>query len=81
MSVYGISDLRRAVNLFNNCREDFNQQFDDPADLLKLWHAFSICGWDITPDQWEPRQIYEALKGIAPRWDDREQPLYSDEQG
>jgi hypothetical protein len=67
--LHGIDELRRAVRLFDNCNETFNQQFS-PADLLLLADACVRSGWDFifTPDQWDERQIAEALKGTAPNW-------------
>jgi len=77
---FGIDKLRRAVNLFSNCSESFNQIFTE-HQLLKLADAYSRCDYDITPDKWAARQIREALKfGRAPKWSDDvgNKPLYDE---
>lgn len=73
--LHGVDLLRGAVNVFGHCSETFNQRFS-AEDLLKLYRAFYVCGWDITPDRWTDRQVFEALLGVAPQWDDNEKPLY-----
>lgn len=78
MEPAGIDILRKAVNLFNNCNETFNQQFTE-NELLKLYRMFSICGWDIPPDRWTVDQIDGALiLGKVPAWDDDEKPARSE---
>ncbi len=76
-TAFGIDELRRAVNLFDRCRESFNQQFD-AAELVAIWRAFTASGWDIPPDRWTERQVEEALKGRAPTFEDQERPTYDD---
>lgn len=65
--LFGIDELRRAVRLFSNCNETFNQQYS-AAELLLLADACVRSGWDFTPDEWDERQISEALLGTAPDW-------------
>jgi hypothetical protein len=76
----GIDELRMCVDALNGCREDFLAAVRDPfsaEDLLKIWRAWRASEWDFYPDQWTPRQVREALRGIAPRWDkDTEKPVY-----
>lgn len=74
-----IQILRRLVQRFGCCREDFNDRFT-VAELLLLDSAWSRSGWDIYPDQWTKRQVTEALRGIAPTWDDNERPTHSTDQ-
>jgi hypothetical protein len=73
-SMSGIEHMRRAVRIFDSCNENFNQRFS-PAQLLKLYDAYSACGWDITPDEWSVEQVSAALKGIVPRWESEGVPL------
>lgn len=69
--------LRRYVNLFDNCNEDFNSRFTIP-ELIKIAEMHATCGWDFYPDQWTDRQVKEALQGILPQWDSNERPSYSE---
>lgn len=62
-------------------RESFNDLFTI-AQLVNLWRALHLCEWDISPDEWSPRQVNEALCGIVPQFreqngtdDDRERSL------
>jgi hypothetical protein len=70
----GIDTLRKAVNVFNNCNESFNDAWT-AEQLLAIYRAYQKCGWDITPDQWEPWQVQDALQGKAPIWDANERPV------
>lgn len=74
----GIEELRRAVCLFNNCNEGFNQQFG-AEQLIIIYRAYKACGWDITPDRWEWWQVRDALMGLVPQWDNRQKPTASKE--
>jgi hypothetical protein len=67
--VFGIEELRAAVNLFNNCNETFNQQFT-ADELIKLYQAYVKSGWDFLPDDWHETQVMQALQGIVPRWEE-----------
>lgn len=71
----GIETLRRAVNLFSNCNDTFNETWT-AAQLVAIYEAFQGSDWDITPDRWTERQINEALEGRAPTWDDDQEPTY-----
>lgn len=64
----GIDQLRKAVNLFDGCNESFNQRFS-AVELVQLHHMYTLCGWDIPPDEWAPRQVESALLGVVPEWD------------
>lgn len=74
----GIELVRYAKRLFSDCNETFNQKYT--ADqLLKIADACSQSRWDIYPDEWEERQIQEALCGIIPDWEeDGETPKYKE---
>lgn len=63
----GAEELRAAHNVIDGMRESFNDRFT-AAQLLTLWRALHLCEWDITPDQWAPRQVDEALRGIVPQF-------------
>jgi len=63
-----IDMLRYAVRLFDTCREGFNQRHS-AEDLLKIASAMNRSEWEIYPDEWEERQVREAIDlGIAPDW-------------
>lgn len=67
----GIDILRRAVNIFNNCNEDFNYKFTS-IELIKLAEAYMACGWDFTPDTWTEKQVQDCIiKGITPQWEEK----------
>ncbi len=71
----GIERLRRAVSTFNAVNETFNDQFT-AEELLLIHRMYCLADWDLYPDEWAPRQVAEALRGKAPRWDDQERPVY-----
>lgn len=73
----GIENLRAMVALFNWCRESFLDQFS-VEQLCALYRAYLASGWTILPDQWTPRQVADALRGVVPQWDDNEQPVYNE---
>lgn len=76
----GIDFLRWAVGVLGDCRENFNQRFN-VEELVTIARCFEACEWDIYPDQWEPRQVKEALFwGRVPEWDSDEKPYYHEEQ-
>ncbi len=67
-SVSGIDQLRKAVNIFNDCNEDFNYKFT-AIELVKLAQAYMACGWDFLPDSWTDKQVNDCItKGIIPQW-------------
>jgi hypothetical protein len=71
----GIEVLRRAVAMFNDCDETFNQQYTT-EDLLKIAVCQLKSEYDYYPDQWTKKQLRDAIHlGKAPRWDDKEQPI------
>ena len=69
--VTGIEKMRKIVNMFNNCREDWNSQFTE-AELLKIgqYHFDYVSKeWDIYPDSWTPPQIEMCLsRGRVPQF-------------
>jgi hypothetical protein len=71
----GVEIIRLVVRNLDDCRESFLQRFT-AIQLLKIGIAHLACGWDFPPDQWEERQIQEALRGKIPRWDSDSKPLY-----
>lgn len=74
--------LRHMVDSFNSNNETQNDSWTLPQ-LVAIYEAWMQCGWDIHPDNWTPRQITEALDGIAPDWTEttaRCAPLYSDDR-
>lgn len=66
--LHGMASLRLLVANFNGCHETFLDAFT-ARELLKLHEAHQRCIWDFPPDQWAPRQVFEALRGIVPQWD------------
>ena len=71
-------ELRATVNLINNCRESFAESFTVDG-LLALGRAYRACDWDITPDNWDPQQVDEAINsGYVPEWNDREEAIFPD---
>lgn len=81
----GAEELRLIVSNLNRCAESFLDDFD-AAQLLAIGRAQLGGEWDITPDQWSPRQVREALSGIPPRFIQPEPgdllaPLYRGELG
>jgi len=75
--VYGIDELRKAVALFDGCRESFNKDYD-VVGLMAIYRAFKACGSDIQPDRWDTRQVEETIKGRVPTFDDQERPTFDD---
>lgn len=72
----GIERLRAAVRLFGDCREDFLSRFT-VQELLKIHAAWRASDWEILPDRWSATQVRQALCGIAPDFDDNEEPIPS----
>lgn len=68
--------LRIIVGNMDNTREGLNDRYRFDQ-LLCIYLAHYLCAWDFYPDQWTARQLREALRGIVPCWNDREQPIYS----
>jgi hypothetical protein len=64
----GVSLLRYAAQLFDQCNEGINQLFT-AEELLRIASACERSGWDIYPDQWTKRQLEEAARdGTVPQW-------------
>ncbi len=76
----GVEELRLIVRNLNNCRESFLDPFTI-EQLLALHRAWMSADWDFPPDQWQPEQVAQALRGITPRWDEDERPEYAPDEG
>lgn len=63
----GIEEIRRAVNAFDRCNEDWLSTFS-AIDLLKLFRAWRASDWDLFPDTWTGEQVHRALTGQTPDW-------------
>lgn len=79
----GIDLFRYSVTLFDHCNESFNRSFSG-VELLKIADACQQSKWDIYPDQWEERQIQEAItQSKIPNWTEVEGkliPVYDSEE-
>ena len=75
----GMEELRASVHGLNYCKETFLNRFT-AEELLVICRMWAQAEWDFFPDEWEERQVQEALQGIVPRWDDSERPMYSEEE-
>lgn len=71
----GADTLRIIVRNMDNTTEDLNTRFT-VAELIAIYSAHLASEWDFYPDQWEERQIQEAIQGKVPRWDASERPIY-----
>lgn len=69
----GIEEIREAATAFSYNKEAFNMSFT-AEELLLIFRAWKASKWDIFPDQWEDRQVDEALEGIVPAWEP--DPIY-----
>ena len=58
----GANELRKAVRLMDQCREDFLDRYT-AEQLLMLYRALRRSEWDILPDQWTSQEIKLALAG------------------
>ena len=58
----GIEQLRKAVGLFNNTNESFNDRFS-AHELISIAQAYTRSEWDITPDQWTSKEVEDAIDG------------------
>jgi hypothetical protein len=74
--LYDIEKMRMAINTFAYCNETFLQRYN-VKQLMKIHSIMVSCEWDFLADQWTERQLREALKGIVPKWDDNEKPVYA----
>ncbi len=72
----GMEELRLLVNNFNYAPKEFNDRFT-AEQLLQIQRMWWVSDWDVFPDQWDERQVQEALKGIVPQWDDDGAPKYT----
>lgn len=64
-----IDMLRHMVQSFDRCNESFNDDKTIPQ-LINIYNCWMRCGWDIYPDEWEPKQVREAMRGICPDWNE-----------
>lgn len=73
-SLPAIDRVRRAVKAFAACDESFLQRFQI-VELMQLHRAWVHSEWDFLPHSWTPRQLEQALRGMAPNWDENERPI------
>ena len=71
----GMEELRILVSNFNSNSETFNDRYT-AEELLQIQRMWWASEWDFLPDQWQPWQVKDALKGLPPKWDDNEKPLH-----
>jgi hypothetical protein len=72
----GMDQLRNAVSSLNWCKESFLNQFT-AEELLQIYKMWTASAWDFSPEEWELKQIEDALNGIPPNWDIKtEKPVY-----
>ena len=71
-----IEHLRLIVQNFDSLNETFNQRFSFDQ-IIAIHKAWMLSEWDINADRWAARQIREAIRGIPPRWDENEEPVYA----
>lgn len=64
---YPIDMLRGMVETLDHCNEGFLSDKTIPQ-LINIYHCWMRCGWDIYPDEWETKQVKEAMRGICPDW-------------
>lgn len=64
---YPMDMLRDMVSAFDRCDESFLDDKTIPQ-LINIYNCWMRCGWDIFPDNWEPKQVREAMRGICPNW-------------
>lgn len=68
VQLQGIEELRTLVKAYDYQSEGFNLAYST-EELLAIFRAHRACEWDFYPDQWEPRQVDDAINGaIVPRW-------------
>lgn len=70
----GAEDLRAAVRLLNNCREQFLDGYS-AEQCLALARAWRRAAWDVRPDEWTEEQVAIAIAGGTPEWADDGTPL------
>lgn len=73
---FGCDELRQIVKLMDMNSESFNQQYT-AEELVRIFQMCMISDWDFLPDQWEEKQVLEALNGYIPQWDNNEEPIYN----
>lgn len=70
-----IDVLRRVVDYLNHSREDLNQAFDDPAELILMCQTIWATGFDLFPDQLTDDEFAMAVsgdqKGLSKALDER----------
>ena len=76
----GIEELRRAVSLFNGCRESLTDGLS-AEQILSAYRSYRDSERSFSPDSWTGRQFVGAVAGIPPRWDEDEEPVYNEVQG
>lgn len=72
--------LRIIVRNMDYTNEDFNERWSI-EQLILIFRMHLKCGRDFFPHSWTERQVQEALRGIVPRWNDAEDPVFECEEG
>jgi len=69
--------MRLVVRNMDRCREDFLDRFTE-RQIMRIFLLHLLSAFDFYPDQWEERQIQEALgPGLVPCWSEKtEKPVY-----
>lgn len=66
----GAEQLRRAVNLLDSNKEDFNEEYT-AEELLKIVRACWLSEWDVMPDEWTQSQVEAAIAhGTPPQFEE-----------
>jgi hypothetical protein len=60
----GAEELRAMVNVFNACRESFNDRYS-VEELVLLYRALKRSEWDVLPDDWTSKEVADALAGTG----------------
>lgn len=71
----GAEFLRWLVGNLGDVSETFNDRYS-VEQLIAIGRAWEKSEWDFYPDQWEERQVREALEGVVPTWSDDEVATY-----
>lgn len=75
VALTGAEEMRLCISNANITSESFNDRYT-AAQLLQINRMLILSEWEIYPDKWSTRQVREALKGMPPRFDNDERPVY-----
>jgi len=73
----GVGLVRAVAKMTVSVAENFWEGLSS-AEVLAIGRAHIAAEWSFLPDSWSSRQVAEALRGVVPRWDDDEEPIYAD---